>query len=155
MFYTHIYSFTYLFKHAVIISDYMVSNDTMNDEQWIGSNAPDKVIVQFHVLPRHLTGCHNENHAERRVSQTPVEIRNGHLFNTHHKLHSLSQLTLSFVSFSQQALEVFKTFLILGQAERSDAKDNRRSPAEWCGGYMHNAHAGEFAALLRRTSAHN
>jgi len=31
--YMHIYSFSYLFKHAVIISDYMASNDTMNDEQ--------------------------------------------------------------------------------------------------------------------------
>jgi len=95
----HIYSFTYLFKHAVI-SEYMAFNDTMNDEQLIGSNAPAKVIVQFHILPRHLTGWHNENHAERRVSQTPVEIRNGHLFNTYQKLHGLSQLALSFASLS-------------------------------------------------------
>ena len=56
----YIYSFTSLFKHAVIISDYMASNDTMNDEQWIESNEPANVTVQFHVLPQHLTGHQNE-----------------------------------------------------------------------------------------------
>jgi len=151
----HVYSFTYLFKHAVVISDYMAPNGTTNDERWIGSNAPAEVIVQFHVLQWHLTECHNENHAELRFSQTSVEIRTGYLFNTYQKLHSLSQFTLSFVFFSQQVLEVFKTFLILSHAKRSDAKDNCWSPAEWCGGYMHNGPAGEFAALLRRTSDHN
>jgi hypothetical protein len=97
----YIYSFTYLFKHAVIISDYMASNDMMNYEQWIGSNAPANVTVQFHVISRHFTGHHNENQAERRVRRILVEIRTGHLFNTYQKLHTLSQFTLSFVSFSQ------------------------------------------------------
>jgi hypothetical protein len=151
----YIYSFTYLFKHAVIISDYMASNDTMNDEQLIGSNAPANVTVQLHVLPRHLTGHHNENHAELRVRRTLVAIQTGHLLNTYQKLHGLSQLTLSFVSFFQYALELFKAFLILSQAERSDAHDNRWSSAERCLGYMQNVRAGEFAALLRRTSAHD
>lgn len=44
----HIYSFTYLFKHAVI-SEYMAFNDTMNDEQLIGSNAPAKVSAIPHT----------------------------------------------------------------------------------------------------------
>jgi hypothetical protein len=150
-----IYSCAYLFKRAVIIYDYRPSSDTKNDEQWIGSNAPANITVQFHLLPRYLTGHQNENHAERRVRLTPVEIRTAHLLNTHHKSHSLSQLTVSFVFSSQHALEVFKTFFILSQAERSNAHDNRWSPAEWCLCYMQNVRAGKFAELLRRTSARN
>jgi len=35
VFYTYIYSFSYLFKHAVIVSDYtcVASYDTTNDDQ--------------------------------------------------------------------------------------------------------------------------
>jgi hypothetical protein len=93
----------------------------MNNE--LEGDVSVNITLQFHVLPWYLTGHQNENRADRRV-------RNAHLINTHQKSHSFSQLTISFVYFSQQALEVFKTFLILGQVERSNAHDNRWSPAQ-------------------------